>query len=600
MWSIFFAVSLAILICSVVFAVITGKTKHKKNRILNPLSVLFAGVVLSSFALFLPIYLSVFNEESGCGVFEAVMISLHNMIRLFIVDGEFGIVTENLGGVSDALAHGYSILFSILFVAAPFLTFGFVLSFFKNIFGYIRFAMNYKSDLYVFSELNERSLALAQSLAENKTEKRFFVFTDVENADEKKELIEKAGELDAVCFGRDIVTIDLSFHSKSSKVSFFAIGNDESQNVSLALKIVDKFRDRENTELFVVASRIESEMILSGAYNSGNDQSETKIHIRRVNEVRSLVLRNLYEDGYEKIFESAYDDGSGIKKINAVVVGMGAYGTEMVKALSWFCQMDGYEVQIDAFDVGELAAERFYSSCPELMDKNGNRDIADDAKYTINIHTNVNVDTVTFDRLSEELPQSTYVFISLGSDEQNIAASVKLRALYERKGIKPVIQTVVYDTDKKESLCGVSNFGGKPFNIDFIGDIKSSFSEKVIISSDLEAVALGRHLKWGEEKDFWKFDYNYKSSLASAIHREMKRKCGIPGIEKKPEDRTDSEKQAIRILEHNRWNAYMRSEGYVYGGSIERAKGRNDLAKMHNCLVPFYELPLKEQEKDDD
>lgn len=38
----------------------------------------------------------------------------------------------------------------------------------------------------------------------------------------------------------------------------------------------------------------------------------------------------------------------------------------------------------------------------------------------------------------------------------------------------------------------------------------------------------------------------------------------------------------------------MRSEGYVYG------KVRNDLAKMHNCLVPFDELSAADKVKDDD
>jgi hypothetical protein len=129
--------------------------------------------------------------------------------------------------------------------------------------------------------------------------------------------------------------------------------------------------------------------------------------------------------------------------------------------------------------------------------------------------------------------------------------------------------------------------------------MKTAYSEKVILYSDVEEEALKRHMKWGEEKAFWQYDYNYKSSMASAIHRKMKALCQIPGIEKKPEERTEEELWSIRILEHRRWNAYMRSEGYVYGGTVERS-GRNDMAKMHNCLVPFEQLPYEEQIKDDD
>ena len=50
-------------------------------------------------------------------------------------------------------------------------------------------------------------------------------------------------------------------------------------------------------------------------------------------------------------------------------------------------------------------------------------------------------------------------------------------------------------------------------------------------------------------------------------------------------------------LEHRRWNAYMRSEGYVYSGSPDKAS-RNDLAKMHHDLVDFSRLTEEEKKKD--
>ena len=79
----------------------------------------------------------------------------------------------------------------------------------------------------------------------------------------------------------------------------------------------------------------------------------------------------------------------------------------------------------------------------------------------------------------------------------------------------------------------------------------------------------------------------------------MKIRCGIKGTDKVPAERTPAEKMAIRILEHRRWNAYMRSEGYVYSGSTDRAT-RNDMAKAHNLLVPFDDLSEEEKAKDDD
>jgi hypothetical protein len=209
------------------------------------------------------------------------------------------------------------------------------------------------------------------------------------------------------------------------------------------------------------------------------------------------------------------------------------------------------------------------------------------------------VDSVEFDRIVTELPQTTYAFVALGDDEKNIAIAIKLRILFERLGYKTKIQAVVYNTDKKEALIGVKNYAGQGYDIDFIGDMKTSYSEEVIMDSEVEDKALERHKKWGSESSFWQFDYNYKSSIASAIHSSLKRECGIPGIHLAPEQREETERDNIRMLEHRRWNAYMRSEGFAYSGSIEKSS-RNGLAKLHNWIVPFDELPLSEKEKDDD
>ncbi len=588
-------VSVACFLTSIVFAFV----RHKKNGAFKLTNALFVGVVLSSVILFIPIYLN--NFKSGdCGVFETVLISIHNMIRLFIVDGEFDFIVKNLPDAAPWVVRAYSVMFSILFVCAPILTFGFVLSFFKNASAYRRYITHFNHDTFVFSELNEKSLSLAQSLYEN-DKKRFFVFTDVFEKDEEEgfELIETAKKLGAVCFKKDIVTIKFSFHSKNSQISFFVIGDDNTENLTQSLKLIETYKNRDNSNLYVFSTQVESEVLLSNAIKNLSSQDSVKLKVRRINEVRSLIYRNLYDKGYETIFESALDDGTNVKKINAVVIGLGQHGSEMTKALSWFGQMNGYLVQINAFDIADNAADKFTSECPELMKFSGKLDIRGEAKYTINIHPSLDIDSVDFDEKFASLPQTTYVFIALGTDEKNISAAVKIRTLCERMGYNSQIQAIVYNSEKKNALTGITNFKGQEYKIDYIGDLTESYSESVVLDSDVEAEALSRHLKWGQESDFWCYDYNYKSSVASAIHHKMKVLCGIPGADKAPKDRTDYELWGLRELEHCRWNAYTRSEGYVWGGTTEKS-GRNDLAKTHNCLVPFYDLPLSDQIKDDD
>ena len=117
------------------------------------------------------------------------------------------------------------------------------------------------------------------------------------------------------------------------------------------------------------------------------------------------------------------------------------------------------------------------------------------------------------------------------------------------------------------------------------------------MDSALYQEALRRHLKWGSERDFWAYEFNFHSSVAAAIHLRMRKAVGLPWASKAEEELTQQERDELEVLEHRRWNAYMRSEGYCYSGSTDKAS-RNDLAKLHNDLVPFLRLSEEEKRKD--
>ncbi|MDR1184988.1 MAG: hypothetical protein LBK67_09355 [Coriobacteriales bacterium] len=52
--------------------------------------------------------------------------------------------------------------------------------------------------------------------------------------------------------------------------------------------------------------------------------------------------------------------------------------------------------------------------------------------------------------------------------------------------------------------------------------------------------------------------------------------------------------ETLAILEHRRWLAYMRAEGFVFSGSTDESS-RYDQAKMHNLLVSYNNLPESEK-----
>jgi len=590
MWVTCFAASIGVLFLSAVLSFAVNRAKLTGRHKLSLFNSLFIGVFIAALFMFFPIHI-VTADTTLLGIWRAFLLSIFNSMQVFAIGCEFNVVKESMAYCPNWLDVGYQVWAATLYVLAPIFTFGFVLSLFKNISAYFKYLGAFFKDVYIFSELNEKSLVLASDIR-RKHKTSAIVFTDVfeDNEENSYELIEKARELGAICFKKDVLIVNFKKHSKNKSISFFTIGRNETENLNQTIKLVSNYKDRINTHIYVFSTKIESELLLTSI-----DKGFAKV--RRINEVQSLINRILYERG-EIIFESAKPISEEYKQISAIVVGMGSHGTEMVKALSWFGQMNGYKLEMNAFDKDPLTEERFVALAPELMSADYNGvDIEGEAQYKIEIHSGVDVTSITFANIISSISNATYVFVALGNDDVNTNTAVNLRMYFERMGIHPVIQAVIYNSQQKNALKNIKNYRGQEYDIEFIGDIESSYTENVIINSELEDDALDRHLKWGKEDEFWTYEYNYRSSMASAIHMKARMKCGIPGAAKNEAELTEEERNVIEVLEHRRWNAYMRAEGYVYSGSKDKSS-RNDLAKMHHDLVDFSSLTEEEKRKD--
>lgn len=588
MWMLSVALSVGVVLLSIAAAVVMNRTEATRGKI-NTINILLVGVFFSALMLFLPV-----NGEPDNVMMQGwrvLLLSILDAMKVFGGGGEYGAIADSMAQCS-AVQRGIYLTWAVtLFVYAPVLTFSFVLSLFRNLSAFCRYGAAFFKEVYIFSQLNDQSLTLAKDVKKHHASAAV-VFTDVsEGSDEKTgRRIESAKKMGAICFKKPILAIAFRFHMPAKKITFFTIGADENENQEQALQLIEKYRDRPNTHLYVFTSKVDGQLLLA-------DIDKGSMKVRRINPVQSLIHSLLYEEGH-RIFEGAVPAADGVKDITAVVVGLGGHGTEMVKALAWFGQMDGYRITIHAFDKDPLAEDKFTALAPELMspDYNGVL-VKGEAQYTITIHSGMDVETATFARTVSALKGASYVLVALGDDDKNVGAAVNLRMLFERNGADPVIQAIVYNTTQKKALSGIRNYNEQPYRITFVGDMESIFAEKVILESKLEALALERHLKWGKEDQFWTYEYNYRSSMATAIHMKARIFCGIPGAAKAEADLTEAERDIIEVLEHRRWNAYMRSEGYVFSGSTDKSS-RNDLAKMHNDLVDFSSLTEEEKRKD--
>lgn len=589
MWGICLTLSISVAVLTLLLIAILSFTKISAKKHFNLNYLFITGFFIVGFILFLPIF-TVDSDNSSLSIFQGLALSVMNSIKLFVSGCEYQNVSEIIKLCPNNFALLYQIWFLILYLLTPIYTIGFILSFFKNVKATIIYLVNWNKEVYVFSSLNEKSFNLAKDI-KLQDKKSVIIFTDLNAKEENQNpLLYKLKELGAILFYKNLFSINFFKHSKNKNVSFFSIDNCESKNLKDGLKIIENYKNRKNTNLYVFSTEIDSELLLSSA-NKG------QVKVRRINEVHSLISRHVYENG-NILFESAKQTSENKKEISIIIVGLGKYGTEMLKTLSWYCQMDGYSLTINAFDKNDKSLEKLKSVAPELLSEkyNGTK-IDGEAQYKINVYENFNVKEQSFIKEIEKIKNANYVFVCLGEDNLNIETSINLRSLFERKGLKPIIQTIVYDTLQKKSLTGLKNYSGQNYDIDYIGDVESTYCKKVIINSELERQALKQHLKWGEEKEFWNYEYNYRSSIATTMHLRAKILCKIKGSNKKTEDLTKEEKDIIEKLEHRRWNAYMRSEGYVYSGSLEK-ESRNNLAKTHNNLVPFNSLSEEDKKKD--
>ena len=166
------------------------------------------------------------------------------------------------------------------------------------------------------------------------------------------------------------------------------------------------------------------------------------------------------------------------------------------------------------------------------------------------------------------------------------------------RGPHPYILAVVQDPSRRW-LTSVTDYRGTPYDLHFLGARDMLYSESNILHSQLEAEALTRHLKWGDEDVFWRYEFNYRSSIASVIHHRLKLRLGVPGADKARRSGRRRRKAAAACHRIPPLECLYADRGLL----LQRLHGPGQpqrSGKLHNCLVPFDELSEKEKAKDDD
>lgn len=682
---VFLPLSVLALLASVAVFVMffSGIIKYKASWTFQPAYIFAAGLfVVAQFFFLLPVFLS----DPELGAFESTVIAFYNTLRSFAIDMEIYDVLELLSG--HRLLQAYAAFYAI---ASPVITVGALLSLLKDYFASIRLKlnkMNEKVNVYVFSKLSLESLTLAQDIREKAIaeiyggtdvggepkwrirrklrKKILLVFCDVpkKEEDENFSLLEKAYDLDALALKKDMCALRIFANIKllkgkktgDKKIWFFAIGENDNENVSNTLTLVNRltklienrkekvnYNNIPDVKFFVFTVSDESERLFDKAIQENIEGFFARESfdglIIRVNETRSLVYNRLYDYGSEMFAPRSKDSSQKPlsknhitvqKRVNAVVVGFGGYGSEMVKALPWYCHMNQESIQIDVFEKSKEAIDKVVYRCPLMFDNEFNGAFTGTHfNYSIKIHEQVDVFSKEFAQQFKALKDVDYVLVALGTDEDNITAAMHIRMLCERMGVEPKIEAVVYDTKHAAALKDLSilKYNAQQdsveqvhsYNIDFIGDIKSYYSLDNILKPQLHEEAKKAHLHYSSTKTqiekslFYTSDYHYRSSLGLAIRNKAREEMGFfsflekdksakaevenaeqisEDVKKAKDEIEEARKKKLAQVEHLGWWLWMLAEGY------EENPVRNDLAKQHKDMTAFENLDLVDIKKD--
>ena len=235
-------------------------------------------------------------------------------------------------------------------------------------------------DKYYFSELNEKSLALAKSILK-KTKNVKLIFTDVLRDDipeDERDMVDEAQRYGGVCVRDDIMLIRFSkswpirplaklyykIFGKSS-VYVFLIDDNENSNLQMLTSLLsqeDEILNRANIYIFQSddkESRFEEEVsfiidqqrkiIMDNASPEEKDDEKRVLRERLpnvipVNGVRNMAMLQMMR---LPLFEPLADrtDESG-RRLHVVIFGSGVIGMELFLNVTWFGQMLDRELHI--------------------------------------------------------------------------------------------------------------------------------------------------------------------------------------------------------------------------------------------------------------
>ncbi len=530
---------------------------------------------------------------------KCFLLTLLNVLKIFSGNGYDEIVIEG----HPTLNIVYILVLGLVNLCIMIALIGFILQFLGDFIEDTVFYSNRFSKVYIFSGVNERTISIARSVQENeknKGKKYSIIFVDESSSDDSKKTVREMGaHYTNESFCKEIGR----FIRKTKEIDIFIFGDSEEDNLTKLGKFtaLDLAGDIAFTRVYVELT--DTPWYIYGNFVKNNRLPKDKVTVNLVNSNESFVLNDLYE---HSVFDNArLSDKESI--IDVLIAGISNKSIEMVKALLALGQMPGYMLKITVLD-DKGKKDVFRRIIPELKERS---DEFGEAVYSFECIDDIDSDTDKLEKIiTEKCPEFTFAFIATDDNVQNINLGLRIRTLRSRlnKGNDYRIRICVNNSEL------ISNWIPElRSNVELVGGIGNIYDYRFLTMSKIEQASKLIHdirqndmLKKDPEHDVvsWEDYSNDEFKRHSVYARTLSLKYKIEVIRNRGLDidviKTD---KTWETYEHMRWNMYMRSLGYVLsdktGVDYGSLKGNDRLiAQVHNCLIPFEDLPQEEKDKD--
>lgn len=570
------------------------KKQSGSLRVIFVLACLF----IATYIIYIPAYLKTYDLLSG------LIGNLVNVLQVVTIDADimqfYDVVNQEIGSL--ALAKIYMLLLGILHVTLPTVSALTAVTVLFRCFSSMQlfFANKCKRPMFIFSEVNERSLQLAKSLENIKCD---IVFANSSEDSLNNENDSKHGFI----FKEENIS-DLNIRSRKGKnIYLFCISENEDSSLSCSLQLIEKLSKLKNTEqenihIYQFSKHQDFSVFIDSADKGSLD-------VQCINEYEMLIYNLL--DKYP-LFKFAKSD------IHVLLHGLSSINIVALKAIAWCGQLSGFTMKISivginiADQIDELKLE-----VPGLFSD----------RYDIRFYNCKNEKEIV-DTITQKCFDVSYVIVSEETDNDTMNRGVLLRRLFykldERFNFCPPIFCYIKEPSKFNIVKNLSTAESNPkrkmsYNLIPFGSLNEVYTYKSLVDSDIEKLAKNVHLAYEEIfsdgdidikeaiKRYNIFEVNKRSNRANALH--IRYKLNLLGLDYTDEDNcesvpmndyyTEEYLERLSISEHDRWMAFLETEGWITSTKENvYAYRESDISKgRHNCPILKMHPYICEYEK---